>query len=123
MDTYNHTLVDAAVADAVGADRAGRGYAEPAPPVPAETGTYYDYNQRYDRELPNARRDAEMQRAMNTVPAQDYVPYSSTSGGGGIGQLIGQKGFCTGDSHYYACKHEQICTCGKTGRITVAPGL
>ena len=115
MDTYNHTLVDAAVADAVGTDRAGIGYAEPTRPLPApaETGVYYDYNQRYNRDLTRAQQDAEMQRAMNTVPAA----------GAGISQMIGQKGWCLGDSHYYACKHETVCQCGQTGRITVAPGL
>ena len=129
---YNHTLVDTAANGAgttVDVDTAGpmlgwagdtrrdprAGVAE-AYPTPAAVPYPTDY-------LAEARRDAEMQQAINTVPAQDYVPYPSTSGGAGIGQGIGQKGWCTGDSHFYACKHETVCTCGKTGRITVAPGL
>lgn len=115
MDTYNHTLIDTAVTAAVETPLVGWAGVTRRDPRPGPTDEYLPPAAPYppNNYLAEARRDAEMQRAMNTVHAE----------GGGIGQGIGQKGWCTGDSHFYACKHETVCTCGKTGRITVAPGL
>lgn len=58
----------------------------------------------------------------------EYTPYrtpttnpSGTSGGA----LLNFKhaGRCTDYQHYFECRHEQVCDCGKTSRVTVADGL
>ena len=30
---------------------------------------------------------------------------------------------CSANTHYFECKHEAHCACGKTGRVDVEPGL
>lgn len=104
LSDYNYTLVD----QAVETREAGQGG--------------WDVR---TTDAPDVRaQQAEMQRAAMTAP---YTPYPTTGAAGtvssNLGGLLGMKGYCSEDKHYFACKHEVTCVCGQTGRITVAAGL
>ena len=121
MDTYNHTLVDAAV-EGVRLNPVATGYAEPTPPPDWSTPLRAHRREMAEQERANQQT---LRWYEETYPTPDIPPGIGNSGGIGqmIGQKIGQKGWCSGDSHFYTCKHETVCQCGQTGRITVAPGL